>query len=160
MAQDRPDMQYAVKEVCRKMSDPDEVGWGRLKRVARYLKDAPRLCYEYRRQRCPIEVTVWTDTDYAGCKETRRSTSGGAVMIGSHCVKSWSVTQPMVALSVGEAEYYGVVKAATEGMGVQSMLKDMGYEVKLTVVTDSSTANGISNRHGLGKIRHMDVREL
>ena len=160
LAQDRPDIQYAVKEVCRKMASPDEAAWGQLKRVARYLKGEGRVCYEYSRQQYPEEIVVWSDTDFAGCKETRKSTSGGAIMIGRHCVKTWSTTQPKIALSSGEAEYGGIVKASSEGMGVQSMLRDMGFDLKLRVNTDSSAAVGISNRNGLGKVRHMDVREL
>ena len=160
LAQDRPDMQYAAKEACRKMSSPDEAAWGRMKRIARYLKGESRVGYMYRRQQCPNVVVVWSDTDFAGCKETRKSTNGGAIMLGEHCVKTWSSTQPKIALSSGEAEYGGIVKASSEGMGVQSMLRDLGYDFTLQVNTDSSAAVGVSNRHGLGKVRHLDVREL
>ena len=106
---DRPDIQYAVQELYRKMSNPDDEAWMKLKRFARYLKDEGILCYEYVRQEAPLKLTVWSHSDHAGCKETRKSTTGGAAMLGKHCVKSWSVTQPKVALSGGEAEYYGVV---------------------------------------------------
>ena len=69
---------------------------------------------------------MWTDTDFAGCKRTRRSTSGGVVMIGDHCVKTYSSTQDIIALSSGEAEYYGVVKGGSVGIGLRSMLGDFG----------------------------------
>ena len=160
LAQDRPDLQYAAKEVCRKMSAPDEAAWGLLKRIARYLVGEGRLVYVYRRQTLPDEIVVWSDTDFAGCKYTRKSTSGGAIMLGGHCVKSWSSTQAKIALSSGEAEYSGIVKATSEGMGIQSMMKDLGYDFKLIVHTDSSAAVGIGNRHGLGKVKHMDIKEL
>jgi hypothetical protein len=51
---------------------------------------------------------MWSDTEFAGCKRIRRSTSGGVVMIGSHCVKTYSSTQDIIALSSGEAEFYGM----------------------------------------------------
>ena len=54
----------------------------------------------------------------------------------------------------------GVVKGATEGLGIQSMMKDMGYDMELEVNIDSSSAIGICSRSGLGKIRHMYVKEL
>ncbi len=57
-------------------------------------------------------VNVWVDTDYAGCLETRKSTSAGVIMINQHAVKTWSVTQDIIALSSGEAEYYGMVGGA------------------------------------------------
>ena len=160
LAQDRPDIQFAAKEVCRKMSAPDETAWGQLKRLARYLAGESRVVYEYHRQQIPTEVVVWSDTDFAGCRETRKSTSGGAIMLGGHCVKTWSSTQAKIALSSGEAEYGGIVKAISEGMGVQSMLKDLGYDFKLTLNTDSTAAIGVSTRYGLGKMRHLDIREL
>ena len=59
---------------------------------------------------------MWTDTDYAGCAKTRKSTSGGVIMIGGHMIKSWSSTQNVIALSSGEAEYYGLVKGAAQGL--------------------------------------------
>ena len=49
-------------------------------------------------------LTVWRDADFAGCIKTRRSTSGGLVMRGSHVIKSWSTNQSVVAPSSGEAE--------------------------------------------------------
>ena len=72
----------------------------------------------------PKELTVWTGTDYEGCKRTRKSTSGGTVMWGYHKIKSWSSTQSIVALSSGEAEYYGMVKGASVALGLQSVWND------------------------------------
>ena len=160
LAQDRPDIQYAAKEICRKMSAPDEAAWGQLKRLARYLAGESRVVYAYHRQPITNEIVVWSDTDFAGCKETRKSTNGGAIMLGGHCVKTWSSTQAKIALSSGEAEYSGIVKAISEGMGIQSMMKDLGYDLKLVVNTDSTAAIGIGTRHGLGKVKHMDIKEL
>ena len=56
-------------------------------------------------------VDVYVDSDYAGCPRTRKSTSGGCVMMGSHLIKSWSSTQNnVISLSSGEAELYSIVK--------------------------------------------------
>eukprot|EP00972_Heterocapsa_arctica_P103210 15210078-Heterocapsa_arctica.AAC.1 len=64
-------------------------------------------------QTSPDRITAIVDTDYAGCLETRKSTSGGVLMHGSHCIRSWSTTQSVIALSSGEAELYGIVKGAS-----------------------------------------------
>ena len=103
------------------------------------------------------EIQVYTDTDWAGCLKTRNSTSGGCKLLGSHLLKSWSSTQQTVALSSGEAEYYGVVKGASIGLGTVAMLKDVGVQSALKVRTDSAAAQGIGGRHGLGKLRHIDT---
>ena len=52
-------------------------------------------------------------------------------MIGSHCIKTYSQTQETIALSSGGPEFYGIVKAATMGIGIKSMLKDLGLEVEI-----------------------------
>jgi hypothetical protein len=81
-------------------------------------------------------------------------------MIGKHCIRTWSSTQPSVTLSSGEAEYYGLVKAGGAGLGHQSLMKDIGLDLPVTAWTDSSAAIGISTRSGLGKLRHLETHTL
>ena len=100
------------------------------------------------------------DTDFAGCPTTRKSTSGGIVNIGEHCIKMWSSNQSVIALSSGEAEFYGIVKGASNALGVCGILRDLGIEQSVTVNTDSNAAKGIANRRGLGRVRHIELSEL
>ena len=81
-------------------------------------------------------------------------------MLGHHMVKSWSVTQAVIALSSGEAEYYGIVKGSSVGLGIRSVLADLGCKTRLVVCTDSSAAKGMASRRGLGKVRHVEVNQL
>jgi len=159
LAADRPDMQHSAKEVCRFMAHPSSLSYAALRRLARYLVGRRRLIYEYDFQTAS-HLDVYSDTDWAGCPRTRRSTSGGCVMLGSHCLKSWSSTQPSVSLSSGEAEFYGLVKASGIGLGFKSLVRDLGYELPCRVWTDSSAAMGIVGRQGLGKLRHIDTHSL
>jgi len=160
LAQDRSDIQYAVKELARSMSCPTRGSWRALVKLGKYLKTHTRCSYLYKYQDLPKELTIWTDTDYAGCKRTRKSTSGGVVMWGDHIIKSWSKTQSVIALSSGEAEYYGMVKGASEGLGIQSVLRDFEINVMLTLKSDASAAIAIASRRGLGKVRHIEVCQL
>ena len=160
MSQDRSDVQYQVKELCRCMSSPSEADWLMLKRLARYLVTHPRSVVRFDYQGSQTVIDAWTDTDYAGCRETRRSTSGGLIMIGRHLIKHWSSTQTGLALSSGEAEYYGLVKGASVAMGIRSMLSEVGIEMKIRVSTDASAAKGIASRRGLGKVRQIEVHQL
>ena len=75
-------------------------------------------------------------------------------------LKSWPSTQSIVAPSSGEAEYYAVVKGACEGIGLKQLLVYMGVKMEVRLWVDSSTAKAMSERMGLGKVRHMDVRYL
>ena len=159
LAADRLDVQFACKEVCRWMAKPTAHAWKALKRVCRYLISCPRLVYEFKRQSVDT-IDVYTDTDWAGCPKTRKSTTGGCVMLGSHAVKHWSSTQASIALSSGEAEFAGVIRGAGQGLGYQALLKDLGLEFPLRVWTDSSAAVGICTRQGLGKLRHLDTHTL
>ena len=156
---DRLDCQFASKEICRHMAAPSKLSWQALKRLGRYLAGAPRLVYTYKWQKADT-IEVYSDTDWAGCGKTRKSTSGGVAMVGAHAVKTWSSTQPQVSLSSGEAEFYGTVRASGMGLGFQSLLRDLGCELKVRVWTDSSAAIGICTRQGLGKLRHLDTQTL
>ena len=77
-------------------------------------------------------------------------------------MKSWSTSQAVIALSSGEAEYYGLVKGASMGLGAASIIRDLGwdYEDALEIRTDASAAIGIANRIGIGKIRHIETNQL
>ena len=82
---------------------------------------------------------------------------GDVLQIGNHAVKSWSSTQPTITLSRREAELHGVVKAGANGMGMLSLLNDLGVQIHLNVWTDSTATQGICGRQGLGKITDLDV---
>lgn len=80
--------------------------------------------------------------------------------MGDHVIKAWSSTQTVIALSTGEAELYALNKASAQGLGLQSLLKDMGIELEVRVHTDATTGRAIVTRRGLGKVRHIAVNEL
>ncbi len=160
LAQDRPDIQFAVKEVARRMARPTTADWSLLKRLARYLVVALRSVTHYYWQTRPSTVDTHVDSDWAGCKHTARSTSGGAARLGWHVVKTWSSTQATVALSSGEAELYSLVKGAAQTLGLISLARDFGIQLEGRVHTDASAALGIVSRQGLGKVRHLRVQYL
>ena len=81
-------------------------------------------------------------------------------MHGSHCLKSWSSTQSVIAGSSGEAEYYGIVKGGSNSLGMRSLMNDLGVTVRIHIKSDASAAIGIASRRGLGKIRHLEVSQV
>ena len=82
--------------------------------------------------------------------------------MGSHTIRKWSKHQSVIALSSGEAEYYGMVKGASVGLGIRALMKDLGWEYhkSIEVKTDASAAIGIASRIGVGKVRHIEVNQL
>ena len=159
LAQDRPDIRYPVKELCRSMSRPTTADWGSLKRLCRYLKGRPCMVQRAVPTRDGV-IEVFVDSDWAGCRSTRRSTSAGAMMAYGMCLKVWSTTQRGVARSSGEAELYAATKGMTEGLGLLEMCKDMGIELEVVVRTDSNACRGTCQRTGLGRLKHLEVEDL
>ena len=89
LAFDRPDIAYAVKECSRDMSRPTAKSWDKLRRLAKYLKHKPRLVWKFYWQDVVDSLDTYTDANSAGCKASRKSTSGGVIMAGSHTLKLW-----------------------------------------------------------------------
>ena len=129
-------------------------------KIGRYLRGQPRLVIKFPWQVAQTVVTGYTDSDRAGCAKTARSTSGGVIAIGSHVIKTYSRQQKVVALSSAEAELYAMVAASAETLAIKEYAKDLGMTFDGEVYTDSSAALGISQRVGLGKVRHLRTQGL
>ena len=160
LAQDRVDIAFSCKELCLEFSVPSRDPFAKLKRVVRYLAGLPRLVYKFDFQDLPSRADIYTDTDFAGCKISRRSTSGGLICLGNHTIRHWSKTQSTIALSSGEAELSGICSGTAEALGFKSLAKDLGWDYDLTVHSDATAAIGIARRRGLGKVRHLDTSDL
>ena len=61
---------------------------------------------------------------------------------------------------MGEAEYYALVTGSAEGLGIRSLMQDLGWDLQVKIWTDSSTAQSVASRRGLGKLRHVELRFL
>ena len=103
---------------------------------------------------------VESDSDHAGCIKTRKSTSGGIIRWGDYVLKWWSKTQPTIALSSGEAELAALIRATSEGLGMQSTMQEFGIEAPLKIKGDAIAAMGMVKRQGLGRVRHLAVADL
>ena len=82
------------------------------------------------------------------------------MLLNGACLKTWSTTQSVIAVSSGDAEYYAALKGANMALGFRSMAADLGEDVKLVLRSDSWAALGIGGRQGLGKLRHLETGYL
>ena len=160
LSMDRPDLQYISRCISRSMCAPTAKAIKMLKRVGRYLVGAPRMVQLFPWSKKKEGIVTYGDSNWAGDKDSAKSTSGGAMHWDGHCIKTWSSTQQVIALSSGEAELYATTKAASETVGMISILKDFGMETTAVVLCDSSAAIGICSRQGVGRVRHVNVRYL
>ena len=118
LARDRLDLVGTSKHLAQRMTEPREFDFVPLKRAARYLVGKPKTALRFRRQKHVDKTTVFVDSDFAGDPVSRKSTMGLVAQIGNHTVKSRSTLPSLTALSVGEAEFYAVVKGGQVGQSL------------------------------------------
>ena len=139
------------------MSNPTRGDLRRLQRLGRHLVGRSLSVWSFEFQGARGERAGYTDSDWAGCRKTARSTSGGALLSGRHTLKTWSATQKNVTLSSGEAELVATVKMSCEMIGMSQLAFDWRLATKGNIFADSSAALGIAKRRGRGKMRHVKI---
>ena len=120
----RPDLSYAVQQVCLFMHEPREPHFAFMKRIIRYLQGTNDygLCIV---KSGSHDLVAYSDADWGGCPDSRRSTSGYCVFLGDNLI-SWSAKrQPTVSRSSAEAEYRGVANAVAETSWIRNLLLEL-----------------------------------
>ncbi|XP_031479830.1 uncharacterized mitochondrial protein AtMg00810-like [Nymphaea colorata] len=113
----RPDLAYATNKVCQFMQAPTTVHWAAVKHILRYIKHTLHLGFLIRPS-SHLSLTAYSDTDWAGNPDDRRSTTGFAIFLGDSLV-SWSAKkQNTVARSSTEAEYRALASTAAEVLSI------------------------------------------
>ncbi|GKC27532.1 ribonuclease H-like domain-containing protein [Tanacetum coccineum] len=120
----RPNLSYAVQQICLYLHDPRELHLAALKRILRYVQGTLDLglhLYAF----STTSLVGYTDADWAGCPSTRRSTSGYCVFLGDNLL-SWSVKrQHTLSRSSAEAEYRGVANVVAETAWLRNLLREL-----------------------------------
>ncbi|CAK0813201.1 unnamed protein product [Prorocentrum cordatum] len=161
---DRADIQRGVQLLTRNLSQPTEFDRKRLVKLVRYLKGTKTfgVLLEKPTGSKPGEVKLqlFTDTDFATCKETRRAMTCGITKLDGVHFAAFARRQGVQSTSSGEAEFYGATSVVMDGKLVKNMLEWLGYKVTWELGIDSSAAKAMVNREGVGKVKHLDVRAL
>jgi hypothetical protein len=130
----RPDLAFAVQQACLHMHDPRAPHLSLLKRILRYVRGTTSLGLHLHPSP-ELAITAYSDADWAGCPDTRRSTSGFCVFLGDSLVSWSSKRQPTVSRSSIEAEYRAVANAAAECIWLRQLLGELHCGIsKATVV--------------------------
>ncbi|GJU24105.1 ribonuclease H-like domain-containing protein [Tanacetum coccineum] len=120
----RPNLSYAVQQICLYMHDPREPHFAALKRIMRYVQGTLDLGLHLYAS-ATTSLVGYTDADWAGCPSTRRSTSGYCVFLGDNLL-SWSAKrQHTISHSSAEAEYRGVANVVTETAWIRNLLREL-----------------------------------
>jgi hypothetical protein len=129
----RPDIAYAVQQVCLHMHAPRDVHLTMLKRILRYIKGTAHLGVQLRAITSPM-ITAYSDADWAGCPDTRRSTSGYCIFLGPSLISWSSKRQTTVSRSSAEAEYRAIANAVSECSWLRHLLGELLCKVPSATV--------------------------
>jgi histone deacetylase 1/2 len=121
----RPDISFAVNRVCQFLAAPTDVHWSAIKIILRYVKGTVNMGLQIQRS-SSREMSVYTDADWAGSSDDRRSTGGYAVFYGPNLVSWSSRKKPTVSRSSTEAEYKAIANGTAEVIWLQTVLRELG----------------------------------
>jgi len=156
----RLDIMYAVSLISRFMESPTEMHLLAAKRILRYLQGTKDFSLFFKANE-KSELIGFTDSDYTGDQDSRRSTSGYIFMLGTRPVSWSSKKQPIVTLSNTEAEFVAATSCACQAIWLRRILEELQLkqEGATTIFCDNSSAINLSKNPVLhGKSKHIDVK--
>jgi len=115
------------------MHDPREPHLAALKRILRYVRGTLHMGLLVRPSTA-LDLVVYSDADWAGCPDTRKSTSGYAVFLGNNLVSWSSKHQNTVSRSSAEAEYHAVANAVAEASWLRQLLSELHSPLRKTTL--------------------------
>ena len=156
----RPDIAFAVGAISWYSSNPGEAHWRAVKRVFRYLKGTSDYAIMYDGRSRKIEG--FSDADWVGDQDERRSTTGYVFVINGGAVTWLSKRQQTVALSSTEAEYMALAHTAKEAIWIRRFLQEIyPNEAKccLEINTDNQSSLALAkNPVHHARTKHIDIR--
>jgi hypothetical protein len=154
----RPDIAHAVGVVSRYMNNPGKEHWEAVKWILRYLRGTTThaLCFGG----SDTFLQGYVDSDMAGDKDSRRSTTGYVFTIGGTTVSWISKLQKVVALSTTEAEYVAATEASKEMIWLQRFMEELGKKQENNkLYCDSQSAIHLAKNSAFhSKTKHIQLR--
>ena len=168
LAYTRPDMAYSIKELARSIQQPSIRDQKKLKHVIRYLAGTTTYKFSIRptiklttHDLTPIDLNIYVDSDWAGCHQTPKSTSGFIIQFLGTTIYFGSRTQAVVALSSAEAEFYGIGTGTQEGLYIRNFLLEAlsNRKINFKIHTDSTAGKSMATRQGVSKrAKHIELK--
>lgn len=155
----RPYISYAVQKVCLFMHDPREPHFNALKRVLRYIKGTIKHGLQITKS-STTDMIAYSDADWAGCPDSRRSTSGYCVFLGDSLISWSSKRQNTVSRSSAEAEYRGVANAVAETMWLRNLFIDLGCPLSKATIVYCDNISAVymsSNPVNHQRTKHIEI---
>ncbi|XP_031265314.1 secreted RxLR effector protein 161-like [Pistacia vera] len=159
MISTRTDLSFAMSLLSCFMSNPGSKHWFALKWVLRYINGTSHVGLEYCKRYNSLDLMSFVDSDFAGDKDTRKSTTSYFFTLRGNCVSWKSQLQPIVTLSSTEAEYVAIANVFKEALWLQGILSEVDLiDGVATIYSDSQSAIHLSkNPVYHDRTKHMDV---
>nr|CAN75946.1 hypothetical protein VITISV_012979 [Vitis vinifera] len=160
LAHTRPDLAYALSVMSQYMHNPGEQHMNAVMHILRYLKNASGKGILFAKNVDHQSIEVYTDADWAGAVDDRRSTSGYFTFVGGNLVTWKSKKQNVVARSSAEAEFRGMALGLCEALWLRLLLQDLGYLSKqpIQLFCDNKAACDIAhNQVQHDRTKHVEV---
>lgn len=157
----RPDIMYAVNSVSKFLSNHNDTHWRAVKRIFAYLVGTCDLKIEYRSGGSNADLIGYSDADFAGDVETRRSTTGFVFSKANGPITWCAERQKIVTLSTTEAEYVAASTAARELIWIRRLLDNLGCPCAGATVLRVDNLNSINlakNPEYHKRTKHIDTR--
>ncbi|KAL9369366.1 hypothetical protein Peur_040565 [Populus x canadensis] len=151
---------YAVSLISRYMENPKEIHLLAAKRIFRYLQGTADFGLLYKKGE-HSDLMGFTDSDYAGDQDDRKSTSGYVFMLGTGAVSWSSKKQPIVTLSTTEAEFVAAASCACQAIWLRRILEEIQFKQQgaTSIYCDNSSTIKLSRNLVLhGRSKHIDVK--
>jgi hypothetical protein len=148
----------------RFLNDPGKEHWKAVKRVLRYLQRTKHYMLTYTKSD-QLVIVGYSDSDFAGCQDSRRSTSGYVYLLAGGAVSWKSAKQTLVAASTMEAEFVAFYEASNHGIWLRNFVTRLrivdGIERPLKIFCDNKSAVMYShNNRSSSKSKHIDIKFL
>ncbi|GAA0143424.1 transmembrane signal receptor [Lithospermum erythrorhizon] len=121
----RPDISYVIQQICLFMHNPITEHMQALKRIVKYTLHLGLHLHPF----STTALSSYTDVDWGGCPDTRRSTSGYCVFLGDNLVSWSSKRQATLSRSSAEAEYRGVANVVSESCWLHNLLLELHFPI-------------------------------
>ena len=155
----RPDISFAVNTAAKFCEAPTDSHWKAVKRIFRYLKGTVDLGLLYKRD--AEHCIGFSDADWAGDVNDRKSTSGYLFKLSGAPITWMSKKQTCVALSSAEAEYVALASAVQEAVWIRQLCSDLMSKITepLVIYEDNQSAICIAKQSSShGRTKHIDIK--
>ncbi|WVZ71262.1 hypothetical protein U9M48_019870, partial [Paspalum notatum var. saurae] len=155
----RPEITHAVQQVCLHMHDPRDSHFALINRILRYIKGCTEFGLHLSRSPCD-QLLAYSDADWAGCPDTRKSTSGFCIFLGSNLLSWSSKRQHTVSRSSAEAEYRGVANAVAKTCWLRQLLCELHHPLKKATVVYCDNISAVylsSNPVQHQRTKHIEI---